>query len=339
MEKHNDQFAPLLDLCPGLDIVFGHMLILRFGFSVKDVDWTHDLQHFSETDCKNVGRSMATLMRMVQTGDAAVDAWRKHYLQLDNLFQVDGFNGFMVVIATNLLRDNKFGMIFRVGLGAALSTLDGARDIYVISTYYQSKALVGQAHALLAMISTNMIIQIVCVLGQYQKKSWGRKMKEVMICLLFLRPAVDAFRVSTNHEDEEATFNSLSEMIANKMSELATESIPGCVLQLYVWLTNPEEAGSTALVSIGISALTTGFSSAMIAFDFDVDVPHRRSQPKFYGYIPDDNGARGRCFMLMTLISSLHNLSRSLGCALLAAAGNKGLILYFVGGELILYLV
>jgi len=37
----------------------------------------------------------------------------------------------------------------------------------------------------------------------YQKKSWVSRLKEVMICLLFLRPAVDAYRVSTNHKDEE----------------------------------------------------------------------------------------------------------------------------------------
>jgi len=154
----------------------------------------------------------------------------------------------------------------------------------------------------------------------------------------FLRPAVDAFRVSMNHEDEDSTIDSLTEMMCNKSSELVTKSIPGCVLQMYVWLSNPEEAGSFALGSVGISALTTGFSSAMIAFDFDVDIPHRKNQPNFYGYIPDDNGARGRCFMLMTMISALHNLSRRVGCTLLAAAGNKGLILYFVGGEMLLYL-
>ena len=226
---------------------------------------------------------MATFIRFVQTGEASVDAWRKNYPQLDNLFQVDGFNGFMGVITTNLLRNNKYGMIFRVSVGAALSTLDGATDIYVISTYYQSKALVGQAHALLAMISLNMLMQIIFVFAIYQKKNWGRKMKEVMICLLFLRPAVDAFRVSTNHEDEDANVDSLSEMIFNKRAELSTESIPGCVLQLYVYLNSPEEAGSFALGSIGISALTTGFSSAIIAFDLDIDVPHRRNQPKFYG--------------------------------------------------------
>ena len=90
-------------------------------------------------------------------------------------------------------------------------------------------------------------------------------------------------------------------------------------------------------MSIGTSALTTGFTSAMIAFDKDIDVVGRRKQPLFYGYIPDDNGLRGRCFVLMTMISTLHNVSRSLGVALLAASSNNILIIYFVGGEFALY--
>jgi len=111
-----------------------------------------------------------------------------------------------------------------------------------------------------------------------------------------------------------------------------------CVLQLYVWLTNPEQAGSYPLVSIGISALTTGFTSAMVAFDKDVDVAGRRAQPKFYGYIPDDNGLRGRCFILMTVISALHNVIRRLGVALLVESDGM-LVVYLVGGEFALLLM
>ena len=170
----------------------------------------------------------------------------------------------------------------------------------------------------------------------YQKKSWSVKLEEALITIFFLRPAVDAYRVSTNHEDSETTTDSLSELIYNKGIELATESIPGCVLQLYVWLKSPEETGTYALVTIAISALTTGFSNAMISFDKDVDVVGRRAQPRFYRYIPDDNGLRVRCFILMTMISSLHNVSRSLGVALLAASDGM-LVVYFVGGEMALY--
>ena len=122
-------------------------------------------------------------------------------------------------------------------------------------------------------------------------------------------------------------------------AELSAESIPGCILQLYVWLISPEEAGTFALASIGISALTTGFTNAMIAFDMDVDVPHRKNRPTFYGYLPDDNGLRGQCFALMTLISALRNISRSVGVALqIASGGGTTLAAVIIGGEMTLYM-
>ena len=123
----------------------------------------------------------------------------------------------MLVITNNLLRDSNYGMVFRVGIGAALSTIDGVTDIYVINTYYNTKTLRGQANMLLGMIIVNMIIQLLFVLAQYKHKNWKVKVREALICLFFLRPAVDAFRVSTNHEDAEATVGSLTEMITNKV--------------------------------------------------------------------------------------------------------------------------
>jgi len=60
------------------------------------------------------------------------------------------------------------------------------------------------------------------VYGHY-KESWGVKLKEMVITLFFLRPAVDAYRVSTNHEGEDTTMDSLTEMIVNKGIELAAE--------------------------------------------------------------------------------------------------------------------
>jgi len=208
----------------------------------------------------------------------------------------------MLVIANKTLRDSIYGMVYRVSVGTTLSIVDAATDIYVVTTYYESDELIGQANILLCMITGNMFVQFLLVLGQYRKKPLAIKIKEVLICLLFLRPAVDAYRVSKNLEDKEVTVPPLVEMFSNKCVELATESIPGCVLQLYVCLMNPEEAGTFSLISIAISALTTGYSSAMIGFDMDVDVAGRRNQPQIYGYIPDDNGLRGRCFLLMMLM-------------------------------------
>ena len=122
-----------------------------------------------------------------------------------------------------------------------------------------------------------------------------------------------------------------------KVTELSAESIPGCVLQCYVLLTSTDRTGIAAFVSIGICALTTGFTSAMITFDMDVSVSERKNQPNFFGFIPDDHAKRGSCFFLMMIISTFHNLSRSIGLALLAASGWKTAV-YFVGGEIFVYL-
>jgi len=188
------------------------------------------------------------------------------------------------------------------------------------------------------MIVANMVVQCNVVLFVYAKKSWQRKLYEVVITLTFLRPPIDAYRVSTNQSDNELTITPLSEMMFNKGAELACESIPGCVLQCWVFLGNSEQAGFFAALSILISALTTGYSSAMISFDMDVDLSNRKVQPNFYGYVPDDHVSRGRTFMLMTAISAIHNLSLSVGCALFALT-DMDLLLTFVGGEFAVFLL
>ena len=94
--------------------------------------------------------------------------------------------------------------------------MDAATDIYVVGTYY-NKGLSTQANAMLGMISANLIIQLLIVFAVYQKKRWTVKLKEALITLLFLRPIVDAYRVGTNVEDEEATVDPLAEMFFNKV--------------------------------------------------------------------------------------------------------------------------
>ena len=54
--------------------------------------------------------------------------------------------------------------------------------------------------------------------------------------------------------------------------------------------------------------------------------------------IPDDNGARGRAFFLMTAISTLHNISRSVGCAMMMTADSI-LFAWLIGGELTLHFI
>jgi len=120
-------------------------------------------------------------------------------------------------------------------LGSALSTVDAATDIYVVSTYYQSAALNTQADIMLSLIATNMFFQCTTLFTQHGSNIFSLKgLGEILITFLFLRPIVDAYRVSTNHQQSDAPMDSLMEYLVNKCTELGTESIPGCILQLYV---------------------------------------------------------------------------------------------------------
>ena len=162
-----------------------------------------------------------------------------------------------------------------------LSTFDAATDVYVVGMYY-NRGLLYKGHYMVSMITMNMFVQLLVLLTQYKKKGWKVKLKETLICVFFLRPIVDAYRISVNLEDNMVAWNPLAEMMVNKSIELGTESIWGCVLQIYVILTR-EHVGFGEIVSVLISTLTTGFTSATIAFYFDVDEPHRKGQPEFYG--------------------------------------------------------
>ena len=86
--------------------------------------------------------------------------------------------------------------------------------------------------------------------------------------------------------NEHAVFDMKTELVMTKGIEMALESIPGCILQSYSSLKlmqRGKTAPTAAVASIVISALTTGYSSAAISYDFDTDPAKRKETPSFYG--------------------------------------------------------
>jgi hypothetical protein len=81
------------------------------------------------------------------------------------------------------------------------------------------------------------------------------------------------------------------------------------------------------MLSIIVSALTTGFASATISRDFDMDGQRRRDEPGFYGLLP--RGARGGlAFLCMMGASGTLLLARAFSFTLLAIAGLEYLLGY-----------
>ena len=326
----------VIEHCPAFPKILSHILVNSFGWRAKRVDNDKAMKLWDEHDSASVGKSFALFLRKRKTGAIAISAWVGHYPQLSPLLEVEFFSDFMTTIANSLLRDGAYGTVYRVCIGAGLSTLDAVTDISVVRTYTR-EGLQTEGFALFTMIAINLWTQLVLVVSQYRKKNMNKIAYEVGLSAFFLRPAIDAYRVSTSYSDSNLTFSPMVELILNKGIELSCESIPGCVLQIYVLLNYADQAGQFALFSIAISSLATGYTSALIALDIDVDSDSRDKTPSFYGYIPDDNTKRTQTFFVMTILSCLHNLSRSAGCALLASV-DVGLLAVFICAEIGLYL-
>jgi hypothetical protein len=81
------------------------------------------------------------------------------------------------------------------------------------------------------------------------------------------------------------------------------------------------EIKTTAIVSILISALSVGVSSASMSFDWDVDPKYRKEAQTFYGYVPDTAFGRSAIYVCMVLQSAGMLLIRSFGTALLVKLG------------------
>ena len=90
-------------------------------------------------------------------------------------------------------------------------------------------------------------------------------------------------------------------------------------------------ASTSSITSLLISALSTGYSSATITWDFDTGNQRRRDEPEFYGKIPD--GLRGKVvFLCMILNSALLLLVRSLSYAMLMLV-NPAYVLFYALGD------
>jgi len=170
------------------------------------------------------------------------------------------------VVAKRLLGEVSWGLKMRVTMGAGLSILDMATDIFVIVGYMGSEKTKGYGWSLLWMIVASMVLQLIIVFVQNKKKPWVIA-KEMLIVVTLMKPAVDCRRVCAGQEmKEHHAIDAKTELVATKCAEMICESIPGSLLQLYVLL-KVKNVSRATVGSVIVSAMTTGFSSASISFE------------------------------------------------------------------------
>jgi hypothetical protein len=116
------------------------------------------------------------------------------------------------------------------------------------------------------------------------------------------------------------------------------EAIPGVIIQLMAIATNDGDVAYAAWVSLSVSALTTGFASATISYDWDINPVKRETVPEFYGYVPANPTKRSIIFISLMLFSAGMLLLRCMTIVVLGLLGGSWVSLY-VGTDLLLYLL
>jgi len=113
-------------------------------------------------------------------------------------------------------------------MGAGLSILDMATDVFVIVGYWGSVETKGYGWSLLGMIAASMVLQLLIVFGQHRKAP-SKMLGEMLIVLTGLKPGFDAANVIMGKEmGEHSVFDAKIELVACKAIEMFCESIPGC---------------------------------------------------------------------------------------------------------------
>ncbi len=129
-----------------------------------------------------------------------------------------------------------------------------------------------------------------------------------------------------------------TEMVIGKVSELAFESIPGGLAQA-IFVLNGGNWTTAAILSIGLSCLSTAFTATMLEYDLDTNAAKRKKNPEFYGYMPDTSAGRVFAFALLFVYHSAWTLGKTVSMAVLAQANWMWLVAYLLAdhGGFILY--
>jgi hypothetical protein len=164
-------------------------------------------------------------------------------------------------------------------------------------------------------------------------------LREWFPILIGFKPAVDAYRIAKGGKQELGT--AVDPMVENtymKGAEMFAEAIPGVIIQLMAIATSDKEVSNSAWLSVAVSAITTGFASATISYDWDTDPMKREQVPDFYGYIPVNASKRMVVFVSMLLFTAGMLLIRCTTIVLLGLIGGN-LVFLYIGADLGLYIL
>jgi hypothetical protein len=297
------------------------------------------LECVEEKEARVIGNNLMPCLKSRKVIHAGVDMWRLQNRAIGELFEeFPWMEGMFVEIGKGVVKGAPWGMLWRVTVGAVTSIFDLLTDVYVTYMFWSDKKY-GYFKASLASLAVSIGLQMLAVGVQNRRLGMKRVGWELIPILLGYKPAVDAYRVATGAKQEVGVvIDPMTEMTSMKVIEMFSEAIPGVIIQLMAIVTSDKDVGTSAWLSVAVSAITTGFASATISYDWDTDPAKREYAPDFYGYIPANTSKRTLVFASMLLFTAGMLLIRCMTIVLLGLMGGNWAFLY-VGADLGLYLL
>ncbi|GMH89344.1 hypothetical protein TL16_g11428 [Triparma laevis f. inornata] len=288
---------------------FKHMLTeVCKGDLAMNIPQETRMQCMTEAEAIILGKSLIPSLKSRKMAESGLKQWEMQNRAAQELFDDYPFmEETMLVVSQEVIRTAPWGLMWRVAVGSTLSILDMVTDLNCV-IFYLSAA--GQAHfgyATIVCIAMSMIGQLGVVYAQHAAEGKTALAKQIPLTLLFLKPGYDAWVVTSGKKEEKHHIVSpLVEMCIGKAIQIICESIPSGILQIFAYISVRGEGkrSSVALFSIFISCITTGYSATQVSHDLDTSAGKRRSNPLFYGFVPDDKSARKTVFGGMIAMSS-----------------------------------
>ncbi len=224
------------------------------------------LDDLDDADAAHLGNALITDILSNTESAAAIDHWINQNACLGELQHRHPWaRGFFVELAKYILATSKYGLVFRVSLGAALSIVDLATDIFMTVSFFLTEGQERFGIFNTILISLAIAVQVLSSWVNNHKKH-STFAKDAAIIFTGLKPAFDAYKIGAGLEREDhQLFDPLIEITHMKGVETVFEAIPSSVLQSYAYVTSKEKK-SAALISIVVSAATVAFTSAMISY-------------------------------------------------------------------------
>ena len=88
--EHSAFLEPLMTACPRIKNIVSHILTNNFGWSVKSVDTTTPMIHFTEEDCQRIATALAFFLRKRKTAEVALEVSERNARNCKN------HNGFII---------------------------------------------------------------------------------------------------------------------------------------------------------------------------------------------------------------------------------------------------